>query len=342
MAVYFSIAVSCEIVKLFINNNVVRDASTSNHSITSRESQQMYLSDSKLQGKCSCIDCKKMFTIGGIDQHFHLMHTEMGIKERAKFHYRANQQKADRIAQYNQNPALCQQCDAAMEYRKRKNKFCSSSCAASHNNLLHSPESRKQQIEKASKTLKEHFSKNPRPKKIREKTPKIKQPIVNKTKKEVKKKELTLCKISFCVVCHKCIPNKHQRTCSNTCFRTLASQRMTNRLKDPDFRKNYGRQKRSYLEESFSKWLEANAVPYEYEIQFKNHELNKYYYADFVFRDLKLIIELDGTQHRKTVEQDRIRDEYIKKTYGYDVFRVTHAEYRAKNKYLTICELLGI
>ena len=96
------------------------------------------------------------------------------------------------------------------------------------------------------------------------------------------------------------------------------------------------------MEESFSKWLEANAVPYEYEIQFKNHELNKYYYADFVFRDLKLIIELAGTQHRKTVEQDRIRDEYIKKTYGYDVFRVTHAEYRAKNKYLTIRILLGI
>ena len=316
MAVYFSIAVSCEIVKLFINNNVVRDASTSNHSITSRESQQMYLSDSKLQGKCSCIECKKMFTIGGIDQHFHLMHTEMGIKERAKFHYQANQQKADRIAQYNQNPALCQQCAAAMEYRKRKNKFCSSSCAASYNNLLHSPESRKQQAKTLLKTL-ENLG-------------------------PTAKKEPNCCKVSFCLICKNVIPNKHRKTCSVLCCRKLSGQSMSNRLKDPNFRKNYGRQKRSYLEESFSKWLEANDVPYEYEIQFKNHELNKYYYADFVFRDLKLIIELDGTQHRKTVEQDRIRDEYIHREYGYTVYRVTHKEYQAKSKYSIICDLLGI
>lgn len=117
---------------------------------------------------------------------------------------------------------------------------------------------------------------------------------------------------------------------------------MSNRLKDPEFRKKYGRQKRSYLEESFSRWLESNQVQYQYEIQFKNHELGKYYYADFVFPDINLIIELDGTQHRKTVEQDRIRDEYLSQVHGYRVLRVTHKEYQAKTKYSIICDLLGI
>jgi very-short-patch-repair endonuclease len=32
-----------------------------------------------------------------------------------------------------------------------------------------------------------------------------------------------------------------------------------------------------------------------------------------VFEDEKLIIELDGTQHRKTVKQDSIRDDWFKK-----------------------------
>ena len=41
------------------------------------------------------------------------------------------------------------------------------------------------------------------------------------------------------------------------------------------------------------------------------NEARKNYYPDFIFEDAKLIIELDGTQHKKTIELDAIRNENI-------------------------------
>ena len=37
---------------------------------------------------------------------------------------------------YLANPTKCQQCAESIEYKKRANKFCSSSCAATYNNIL--------------------------------------------------------------------------------------------------------------------------------------------------------------------------------------------------------------
>jgi len=96
------------------------------------------------------------------------------------------------------------------------------------------------------------------------------------------------------------------------------------------------------MEKSFEDWLIAHSINFETEIHFKNHKLNKHYFADFVFHDLKLIIELDGSQHLKTVEKDRIRDEYITSEYGFTVVRITHREYQNKSKLSLICNLLGI
>ena len=46
----------------------------------------------------------------------------------------ANKQK--RIDEYNVNPTLCKRCSEPIEYSKRKNKFCSHSCAATYTNNL--------------------------------------------------------------------------------------------------------------------------------------------------------------------------------------------------------------
>ncbi len=54
------------------------------------------------------------------------------------------------------------------------------------------------------------------------------------------------------------------------------------------------------------------------------------------------MIELDGTQHRKTVEQDQLRDAYLKQHYGLTVIRVTYAEYQKKSKFDLICQMLGV
>lgn len=42
--------------------------------------------------------------------------------------------KNERILDYNTNPKLCKECDSALPYEKRNNKFCSNSCSASFSN----------------------------------------------------------------------------------------------------------------------------------------------------------------------------------------------------------------
>lgn len=46
-----------------------------------------------------------------------------------------NKEKKDiRINEYNKNTKKCINCNSDLEYKKRKNKFCSKSCSASYNN----------------------------------------------------------------------------------------------------------------------------------------------------------------------------------------------------------------
>jgi very-short-patch-repair endonuclease len=117
---------------------------------------------------------------------------------------------------------------------------------------------------------------------------------------------------------------------------------MSDRLSKSENRVNLGRGKPSWMEKSFADWLDEFGIKYRTEVQFKNHTLNKYYYADFVFDKESLIIELDGNHHRFTKEKDAIRDDCLKNYYGYDVLRVTHKEYRSKVKLPVIKNLLGI
>lgn len=44
------------------------------------------------------------------------------------------EQKNQRILEYDQNPNKCVLCDKELSYEKRKNRFCSSSCSATYNN----------------------------------------------------------------------------------------------------------------------------------------------------------------------------------------------------------------
>lgn len=58
-------------------------------------------------------------------------------------------QKEEKIAIYNLNPNKCMQCGNILSYTKRRNKFCSSSCAAFYNN------SQRNKLKKKSKI--KHF-----------------------------------------------------------------------------------------------------------------------------------------------------------------------------------------
>ena len=49
------------------------------------------------------------------------------------------------------------------------------------------------------------------------------------------------------------------------------------------------------------------------------------YYADFLCRELKLVIELDGHSHDIAPERDTARDEWMQSE-GYTVLRFTNTE----------------
>ena len=110
---------------------------------------------------------------------------------------------------------------------------------------------------------------------------------------------------------------------------------------DPN--KNRGRHKRSYLEISFSNWLAQNfpSIIYKCEHSFKRFDTVKTYFADFYFPNQNLIIELDGTQHKNTVEYDNERDKYIMDNYNVQIIRLSHQEYQSKSRINEIKLLLG-
>jgi very-short-patch-repair endonuclease len=84
------------------------------------------------------------------------------------------------------------------------------------------------------------------------------------------------------------------------------------------------------MELTFESYLKENNITgWDTEVHFWNEELRKNYFPDFIFESKKLIIELDGTQHRKTVEQDSIRDKWFN-TNGYKVVRIPVEEFKKR------------
>ncbi len=106
-------------------------------------------------------------------------------------------------------------------------------------------------------------------------------------------------------------------------------------------KKNRGRHKRSYMEVSFSKWLQEHNILHKTEVHFYNKKLGKNYFVDFLFEDIHLIIELDGTQHEDTKEEDAIRDLYFTNL-GYTVIRIPYKEYQKKTYIPILKKLLNI
>lgn len=206
---------------------------------------------------------------------------------------------------YEESPKVCPQCGTKIEYESRINTFCSRSCAMTNSNLNRPPD----------------FKPGP--------------PKGYKPKFNVKERLVELntwppyTKISFCSVCKKAfVRNTSRKTCGKDC-------------RDSIVKNNRGRHKKSYMEESFSSWLDFHSILYETEVQFKNKNLNKCYYVDFLFEEFKLIIELDGSQHKHTKEKDKIRDSFLL-SLGYYVLRISHKEYQDKSKTWLIKEIFKI
>lgn len=274
----------------------------------------------------SCLECKAVKSAKGLFTHFIINHTEEGKKKHRETVQAASKlggkaiaaklrtKKKEHISSYQEEPSLCEQCNIILPFNKRHNKFCSRSCSAKHTNTHRDPVC----YIKSSETLKETLAN------------KIRVPRLQYTK------------LKQCPICKKLHP-RSGKTCSDECKSILLSNRMIERIKLSK-RSNYRRDKKSYLESSFETWLKENNISLvckpEYTI--RNHITKKWYFVDFYFPEIDLIVELDGKQHEKEKhkEADILRDEYIKSHLNINIFRITHNEYVSGSKIQELLKLL--
>lgn len=106
--------------------------------------------------KCSCIVCKKEFSIRGIHSHYLTAHTNKG-NERVRLASLKGSEKGSKSTQlkfkklaeaqqleYDSSPNYCKFCNSKFSFSKRKLTFCNSSCAARYNNKHRDYEKTKQ------------------------------------------------------------------------------------------------------------------------------------------------------------------------------------------------------
>lgn len=148
--------------------------------------------------------------------------------------------------------------------------------------------------------------------------------------------QLQIAPNKICLTCNGAFKSKStKKYCSKSCAYIASSARQSAWLK-ANRKHILGRSQPSYMERTFKEWLIERGIAqgingFLTEVQFKNNTSNKNGWADFVFPRLKVIIELDGSQHRKTIVADMVRDAYLLSR-GWYVLRVSHAEYRKKTK----------
>lgn len=280
------------------------------------------LSTENTYGKLSCCACRKVFAARGFhthDQRVHLL-TQTNFKGQTANALKAKeiineQNKIKRIQQYYENPKRCLCCDVVIEIDKKENTYCSSSCAATITN---------------SKKDYTKIRTGPKPK-----------------PKPLEKRE-RIYKRKNCIICNK----EHRKsgfTCDIPCRKVYLSQQISKAVENGfNPNKNRGRSRKSYLEQSFTDWLNLNGVIFSEEHPFKIYDDHgtyvTTYFADFYFEKHNLIIELDGTQHLKKeiIEYDTNRDLLISNKHGVDIFRISHAEYINQTKIDEVKTLLLI
>ena len=266
------------------------------------------------------------------------------------------------------NCATCGKVFSRKPSELKVSNFCSSSCAATFNNKKRVRT--KESLKKTSESLKDYYRSNFPSKdfdiRLLRKCPCCSTDFVQQkgnqtycsaacrksTNRKKPKERHSKRVLKTCIKFQKCKGcdgwallvsslRKQSKYCSPVCSKRSHSRQQSERLSKPENRTNLGRGKKSYLEKSFEEWLTSFDIPFEAEVKIYNTELNKNYFVDFLFKDLNLVVELDGTQHEKTKEQDAIRDDYIQRVIGYKVLRIKHKEYVKKSRYEEICNLLG-
>lgn len=215
------------------------------------------------------------------------------------------------INEFKQRKVYCIECGGEITGRARfGKKFCSSSCAATHNNKLRGGKSEEER-KKISHSLLLHYGRSEEDIKNRDET------LIGKHLSKVYKKE--------CPICHQIFwGKKHQTYCSIQCVHKSPDVNEKLRQKQLEKVANgthsgwQSRDKISYPESFWCKVLDNNNIQY-----IREDFSTKKYFLDFLIEKdgVKIDLEIDGGQHKRRVDHDKERDEYLTKK-GFVVYRI--------------------
>lgn len=88
---------------------------------------------------CSCLYCKKEFSVKGIFTHYDRTHcgstkySNGHNQSYTKISENAKNKKSLEIEKYNSNPKYCNYCNTPLSFNQQSNNFCSHSCSAKFN-----------------------------------------------------------------------------------------------------------------------------------------------------------------------------------------------------------------
>lgn len=218
--------------------------------------------------------------------------------------------KKQRIQNYNSDPNYCICCNQPIQYEKKNNKFCSSSCSATFNNKNRIV-TEEQKI-KTSKSLKG----------------------LTKGGKKILKEFKRICK---CCNSEFIVKRRKNGTlsrnlycsfeCSNKMMKINVGLAQKKLVKNGVHKGWKSRNILSYPEKFFIKVLNDNNIQFEHNLPINKKDLglndSSNYFLDFYFRDKKIDLEIDGKQHtyKERKESDKARDENLIK-FGIKVYRI--------------------
>lgn len=203
------------------------------------------------------------------------------------------------ISHWKPKSYYCVYCGSKL---KKKGKFCNSSCAAKYNNSGR----------KLSNSTKH----------------KIGDSLRMRPSKELKRKCVS-CGNYFTVWRSNCGVFSRSKTCSDECSSKLksmnATKQMKKRIENGTHKGWSSRDVISYPEKFFINVLNNNGIMYSHNHPIKQRLLgldNNYsYFMDFYINELNIDLEIDGQQHERRGEHDKIRDKLLT-NYGINVYRI--------------------
>lgn len=258
----------------------------------------------------SCLICKEVKSARGIFGHHSFAHTEEGRnlafrngKASSLNHTKQKEKALNLRSEYNVNPILCKLCNNPHSYNSKNNKFCSSSCAATHNNNSRNREHHARQSITLKNTLSNRhiFPKPPKPPKI-----------------------------SQCVICNNFFDGS-RKSCSIVCRNKILS----NIAKaNPKMGGNKNTRAHGWYESRYAGrvWLESS---YEYKVakSLDENDINwirpsylpygdKKYYADFYLIDFDVyldpkndyLISLDIPKINQVMKENSVKIVILDKT----------------------------